>query len=303
MQRLLLDVDPGTDDAIAMLMALNSPDVELLGITVTGGNASLTHCTRNALSILEHVNRTDIEVARGAASPLVGNFGYAYDYHGHRGIGVRFPRASTSPVRKSISEFVADSISNAIDPISLVALGPLTNVASLIQNHPDIAKRISRFIVMGGALEAGNVTPHAEFNIFEDPEAAAVTFSSGLPITLVPLEACEQVRMDATDLRRYRNESAPAARLTHRILTKWFERRGFDQTYYPCDPLAAAIAINANIATYITGSLMVDTGNSPTRGQTTFVPGPGNVSLTNEVDANLFHTFMDQLLKQEQIQE
>lgn len=296
-KQLLIDTDPGTDDAIAMAMALNAPQAQVAGVTITAGNASITHCVRNALAVLEHMGRTDVPVAVGAERALAGKFAHAYDFHGHRGIGIRFPRPGTSSHHGGAVDFMAQTLGVYPKSLSLVALGPLTNIARLLKRYPDTRENIGELIVMGGALERGNATPYAEFNTYSDPEAADIVFASHLPVRLVPLEACRQVVMQARDLRRYRDEKVRAARLTYRILRRWFERRGFDQWYDPCDPVALVLALVPEFATYDRGVVVVDTGNGDTRGRTLFRSGPGNVSVAREVNAAGLHHFMDCLLK------
>ncbi|MBI4310539.1 MAG: nucleoside hydrolase [Chloroflexi bacterium] len=313
MPHLLIDTDPGTDDAIALLMALNAPDAEVAGVTTVGGNASLSHVTKNALAVLEHMGRTSVPVAKGAAISLAGDpFRYAYDFHGHRGLGVHMLRPTAAAVREDAVSFMAARILEGFPlavaergiegerseekGVTLVALGPLTNVARLLQQYPHAAQGIARLVVMGGALDQGNVTPYAEFNTYNDPEAASAVFASGVPITLVPLDACAQVTLSAKDLARWRDSKAPAARLADRILLKWFQRQTNHQAFDPCDPLAMAVALAPDIASYEHGSVTVDTSAEETRGRTLFQPGSGNVSVARRVDAAAFYALLDELL-------
>ncbi|MBI4338563.1 MAG: nucleoside hydrolase [Chloroflexi bacterium] len=297
MKRILIDTDPGTDDAIALLMALNAPEIEVAGITTTGGNASLAHVTRNVLSILEHMGRADVPVARGAAGPLLGGtFHHAYDLHGHRGIGVHFPRATTTPVAEDAPAFMARLLSGSASPMTVVALGPLTNMALLLRRHPQAALRIGGLVATGGALRDDNGTPTVEFNVGNDPEAASSVLSSGLPVVLVPREACDQVRLEARDLARFRDARTPAARLAYRILLKWFQRQGFDRSYVPSDPLAMAIALQPAVASYARGAVTVDITSGETRGQTLLQPGDGPIAVAGKIDARAFHTLLDALL-------
>ncbi len=297
MQNLLIDTDPGTDDAIALLMALNAPDARILGVTTAGGNASLAHTTKNVLAVLEHMGRTQVPVAKGASHPQAGGqYRYGYDFHGHRGIGVHFPHASNVVAQQDAAGFMERILTASAEPVTLLALAPLTNVAHLLQRAPLAARRIARLLVMGGALEKGNVTPYAEFNFYNDPEAAALVLASGLPVTLVPLETCAQVMLNVKDLARWRDADAPAARLADRILYKWFQRQPGHRLYDPCDPLALAVALAPAIASYEVGAVTVDTSQSETRGRMEFRPGPGPVSVAKQVDVAAFHSLLDTLL-------
>ena len=184
---ILLDCDPGHDDAIALLLALASPEVELLGVTTVAGNQTLEKTTANALRILEFVDRGDIPVAAGADRPLVREPYVAAHVHGETGLdGPDLPPARGAPISEHAVDFLARTIRDAGRPVTLVPTGPLTNVALLLALHPDV--RPERIVLMGGAIAEGNVTPAAEFNIWADPEAAQRVFASGLDVTMIGLD-------------------------------------------------------------------------------------------------------------------
>ena len=185
--KILLDCDPGHDDAIALLLALASPEVELLGVTTVAGNQTLDKTTANAIRLLEFVDRADIPVAAGADRPLVRPQYVASYVHGETGLdGPDLPRPSGRPLDRHAVDFLADQIRGADGAVTLVPTGPLTNVALLLALHPDA--RPERIVLMGGAIAEGNVTPAAEFNIWADPEAAARVFASGIDTTMVGLD-------------------------------------------------------------------------------------------------------------------
>jgi inosine-uridine nucleoside N-ribohydrolase len=185
--KILLDCDPGHDDAIALLLALASPEVELLGVTTVAGNQTLEKTTANALRLLEFVGRTDIPVAAGADRPLVREQYVASYVHGETGLdGPDLPAAQGKPLERHAVDFLADQIRAVNGAVTLVPTGPLTNVALLLALHPDA--RPERIVLMGGAIAEGNVTPAAEFNIWADPEAAARVFASGIDTTMVGLD-------------------------------------------------------------------------------------------------------------------
>ncbi len=187
----ILDCDPGHDDAIAILLALASPELELLGITTTYGNQTLEKTTANTMRVLELVGRTDVAVAAGADRPLERELVVAAHVHGESGLeGPALPEASVEPVSNDAIAFTATCVRDATDPVTLVAVGPLTNVARYLAAHG--TDGIARIVIMGGAVAEGNYTPAAEFNIWCDPEAAAAVFASGLDVTMIGLDVTHQ---------------------------------------------------------------------------------------------------------------
>ena len=185
--KILLDCDPGHDDAIALLLALASPELELLGVTTVAGNQTLDKTTANAIRLLEFAGRTEIPVAAGADRPLVREQYVAAYVPGATGLdGPDLPPAQSEPLDRHAVDFLADKIRETGGAVTLVPTGPLTNVALLLALHPDA--RPERIVLMGGAIAEGNVTPAAEFNIWADPEAAARVFGSGIDLTMVGLD-------------------------------------------------------------------------------------------------------------------
>jgi inosine-uridine nucleoside N-ribohydrolase len=186
---ILIDCDPGHDDAMALLLALASPELELLGVTTVHGNTSLANTTENALRVLELAGRSDVPVAAGADRPLLRDAAVAADVHGESGLdGPDLPPATTAPVAAHAVDFLAERLLAAPAPVTLIPTGPLTNVALLLARWPQAAERIERIVLMGGAIAEGNVTPAAEFNVWVDPEAAARVFGSGLDVTMIGLD-------------------------------------------------------------------------------------------------------------------
>jgi inosine-uridine nucleoside N-ribohydrolase len=196
---VLIDCDPGHDDAMAILLALASPEVEVLGLTTVHGNTSLQNTTANALRVLELAGREDIPVAAGADRPLLRDPWAASDVHGETGLdGPELPPAQGSPVAAHAVDFLAEHVAGT----TLVATGPLTNVALLLAGHPEA--RPERIVLMGGAIAEGNVTPAAEFNVWADPEAAARVFSSGLDVTMVGLDVTHRALVTTQHKERLR---------------------------------------------------------------------------------------------------
>jgi purine nucleosidase/pyrimidine-specific ribonucleoside hydrolase len=189
---ILLDCDPGHDDAIALLLALGSDELEVRGVTTVAGNQTLEKTTTNALRVLELAGRSEIPVAAGADRPLVREPRVAANVHGETGLdGPDLPAPQAEPVQEHAVDFLAARVAGT----TLVATGPLTNVALLLATHPDA--RPERIVLMGGAIAEGNVTPAAEFNIWADPEAAARVFASGIEVTMVGLDVTHRALVTA----------------------------------------------------------------------------------------------------------
>jgi inosine-uridine nucleoside N-ribohydrolase len=204
---IVIDCDPGHDDAIAILLALASPEVELRGITTVAGNQTLDKTTRNALKVLELAGRTDVPVAAGAAKPLrrPASHGGARAWEAAPE-GPDLPEPTARPVDAHAADFLAELIEPGV---VLVPTGPLTNVALLLERHPDVKDRLDRIVWMGGAIAEGNVTPAAEFNAFVDPEAAAAVFGSGIPVTMIGLDVTHMALFTpehADRLRRFKRQ-------------------------------------------------------------------------------------------------
>ena len=214
-KKLILDVDTGTDDAVALMLAALHPALELVAATTVNGNNPVVACTDNTLRVFDLLG-VDIPVHEGAATPLIRD-----DFPVPRRVlherGSMHPRELPIPAPRSKKEarraveFLVDTFMAATDPIALVPVGPLTNIAMAIKAEPRIVDRIPETVIMGGAHESGNTTPSAEFNIWVDPEAARVVFGAGLRnLTLVPLDATHQALVSLEDCRRLRELGTPA---------------------------------------------------------------------------------------------
>jgi inosine-uridine nucleoside N-ribohydrolase len=199
--KILLDCDPGHDDAIALLLALASPELELLGVTTVAGNQTLDKTTANAIRLLEFAGRSEVPVAAGADRPLVRPQYVASYVHGETGLdGPDLPPPQGAPLERHAVDFLADQIREHEGGVTLVPTGPLTNVALMLALHPDA--RPERVVLMGGAIAEGNVTPAAEFNIWADPEAAARVFASGLDVTMVGLDVTHKALFTSAHVGR-----------------------------------------------------------------------------------------------------
>jgi pyrimidine-specific ribonucleoside hydrolase len=192
---IIIDTDPGIDDALAILLAFASEELDVLGLTTVGGNTGLAHTTENALRLLHLIGRDDVPVAAGGDVPLVRRDSRPDPTtHGADGFGgVSLDPAPRGADPRGATALLVDLIESSPEPVTLVALGPLTNVAVLVAAHPQVAAKLRRIVLMGGGARVlGNMTPAAEFNIWYDPDAAARVFSAGIPITMVGLDATHQ---------------------------------------------------------------------------------------------------------------
>lgn len=223
--RAVIDTDPGIDDAVAILYALSSPAFEVLGITTVAGNIGIATTTRNAGRLLALMGRADVPVIAGAAAPMARKGYDASEIHGNDGLGgVAFPPPEKPAGQGAVDWLAALLLREPAASIDVLALGPLTNIARLVRDHPGAAARIRRLIAMGGVIhEAGNVGPRAEFNMAADPEAAGVVLGAGLPIWLIPLDATRKVRADAAYLDTLRAAGTPAASATAALIQAYFE--------------------------------------------------------------------------------
>jgi purine nucleosidase len=282
--KVVIDTDPGTDDALALIMARNSPELDIQGLTTVGGNARLADTTRNTLSLVSYLDWPHMPVARGAARPMRGGFQYAYHYHGPRGLTVSLPQAEAGARPLRAADYLISIGYSFPSELLLIALGPLTNVARALQKEPRLAGWLREIVVMGGAVEvAGNVTPYAEFNIYNDPHAANVVFGSGVPVTLVGLDVCDQVAF-ARDERAWRDGDSLGERLASRILAGWFAAHPEHREYNLCDPLAMAAAIEPSLLETEPARVVVETEEGRRYGQTRAEYGGGPVKVARGVD-------------------
>ncbi|MFM5377153.1 pyrimidine-specific ribonucleoside hydrolase RihA [Aeromonas dhakensis] len=216
---VILDCDPGHDDAIALILALASPELTVLAVTTSAGNQTPDKTLNNALRILTLLGRDDIPVAAGAPKPLARELIIADNVHGESGLdGPKLPDPAFSPVAMTALELMAKCLRESPEPVTLVPTGPLTNIALLLAAHPELKQKIARIVLMGGAAGAGNWTPAAEFNIYVDPEAADMVFKSGLPITMCGLDVTHQAQVMDEDIERVRAITNPVAQCVAGLL-------------------------------------------------------------------------------------
>ncbi|WP_368174484.1 pyrimidine-specific ribonucleoside hydrolase RihA [Aeromonas sp. R5-4] len=216
---VILDCDPGHDDAIALILALASPELKVLAVTTSAGNQTPDKTLNNALRILTLLGRDDIPVAAGAPKPLARELIIADNVHGESGLdGPKLPDPAFAPQAMTGIELMARCLRESAEPVTLVPTGPLTNIALLLAAHPELKVKIARIVLMGGAAGAGNWTPAAEFNIYVDPEAADMVFKSGIPITMCGLDVTHEAQVMDEDIERVRAITNPVAQCVAGLL-------------------------------------------------------------------------------------
>ena len=270
--RLLIDCDPGIDDMVALLLACASPEAELLGVTTVGGNTGLTATTRNARAVLDLAGRPDVPVAAGAGRPLVrADVRGATEIHGGDGLGGLGLTATTPVDPRHAVDLAAQAVAGSTQPVTLVATGPLTNVALLYARYPEIAARLDRLVVMGGSIGAGNTTPAAEFNVWYDPEAAYRVLSEPMtPTLMVGLDLTYRTLVEPGDLDRLRGAGrigGYAARALEYYQSRYAHRLGRRASPVH-DAVALAAALRPELFTTVPATIVVDTGYGPSRGNT-----------------------------------
>lgn len=247
-KRIIIDTDPGIDDSLAILLALTSPELQVEGLTVVSGNCTVDNGVNNALSVLELAGRPDVPVLRGAPRPLVQPLLIAPETHGEQGIGyARLPAPVHQPGSGHAVEFIIEKVRAHPGEISLVCIGPLTNLALALRLAPEIVEAIPEVIIMGGAINhPGNTTALAEFNTYCDPHAAHIVFHSGLPLTLAPLDVTYQVILTRADVQTLLEIPSPVSTFVADATRFYMEFHDEYQKIEGCiinDPLALALAM------------------------------------------------------------
>ncbi len=274
MRRIILDTDPGVDDALALFLALASPeDVQLEAVTTVSGNVNIQHTTRNALALLELAGRTDIPVARGSSQPIMRDAIYASFVHGDNGLGnISLPLPQKQPIAAHAVDLIIEKVLNAPGEISLVPIGPLTNIALALRREPRIAQHVREVVIMGGAMRVpGNTTPVAEFNIFVDPEAAHIVLHGGWPIRLVALDVTMQTEMHREQLATLAQNGNPVTQAIQQMTNFYFDVFApayGSSAFHMHDPLCVAAAFQPNLLTWTPASVDIELHSPLTLGQT-----------------------------------
>jgi inosine-uridine nucleoside N-ribohydrolase len=293
--RVIIDTDPGVDDALALLLAMRSPELKIEAITPVAGNVPLELTLSNALRMVEIADRSDIPVAAGAAAPLMRRLVSAAYAHGENGLGgAVFPEPKTKPVANPAPEFIRQVVRKYPHEVTLITIGPLTNIATALNSGAELAGMIKNLVMMGGSLSGGNITPAAEFNIYVDPEAARIVFQSGIPITMVGLDVTRKTALTedyARQLEAGQNPVSQAATKIARSAIAHNRQQGFAVDPHMHDSLAVAAFLDPSLLKFEDYYVDVETageltagetvGYSPVAGDLRRRPGTGNQTTTN----------------------
>ena len=307
-RKIIIDTDPGQDDAVAILLALSSPEeIEVLGITAVAGNVPLELTERNARKVCELAGRPDVPVFAGCAAPLERLLVTAEHVHGRTGLdGAELPEP-TMPLQSAHAvDFIIDTLrSHEPGTITLCPLGPLTNIATAFARAPDIAGRVAEIVLMGGAyFEVGNITPAAEFNIHVDPHAAAAVFGAGVPITAMPLDVTHKALVTRERNEAFRKIGTPVGR-TVAAWTEFFER--FDREKYGSegaplhDPCVIAYLLRPELFSGRHVNVEIETSSELTMGMTVadwwgITKRPRNCTFIGGLDADGFFSLLTERL-------
>ncbi|HVV24990.1 MAG TPA: nucleoside hydrolase [Pseudonocardiaceae bacterium] len=229
MVEIILDVDTGVDDALAILLAVRHPDVRLRAITCVAGNTDVDQVVANTLRVLDAAGADDLPVARGAHTPLLATLRHARHVHGEDGMAdTGLPASSRRPTAEHAVELLRREILTAPEPVTLVTLAPLTNIALLLRTYPEVTANIGRVVTMGGSASVGNASPVAEFNVWHDPEAAAIVFGAGLPLTMYGLDVFYGAAVPRSAAEELATSTEPGTWLAGKLLLFASDRYGHD---------------------------------------------------------------------------
>lgn len=305
-KKIIIDCDPGHDDMMALMLACADPSLELLGVTTVAGNQTGVKTFANAQKILTLIGRTDLPLARGADKPLFRELTVAPMIHGKSGLdGAELPEAKMKPLSIGAVDLLSDLINGAGRDITLVPTGPLTNIALLLLKEPKIGKKIERIVLMGGGLNDSNITPAAEFNIYVDPEAADIVFSSGIPVTMVGLDVTNKSLMTFEQIKEMAKLKGRVTKIVAPLLD-FFAKANKDVFGINGAPIHDALAVASLIDPSIIKTkdlhVAIETKGVLTRGRTVAdvygVTGQKpNASVALEVDAKKFTALLFNAIK------
>jgi pyrimidine-specific ribonucleoside hydrolase len=269
---LIIDSDPGLDDALAIACAVVRPEINLLAVTTVGGNVDVHHCTENALRLLHLYGADDVPVAEGAVGPLAGPLERATEIHGEGGLGnTKLPKAPRTAEPEGAVALMARILEASPEPVAIAPVGPLTNIALLIRSYPHLAPKISHICLMGGSVGEGNSSASAEFNIYADPAAAEIVFNSGLPITMIGLDVTHHAILDQAFLGRLEALPGRSAKVAAELLQFGIDRSspwgqgGEGAIHDAVAVLHLAIPDLVGVSRY---HVVVDATQGPARGRT-----------------------------------
>jgi purine nucleosidase len=308
MRKIIIDTDPGQDDAVAILLALGSPkEIDVLGITTVAGNVPLSYTQKNARIVCELAGRSDMPVFAGCDAPLRRKLVTAEHVHGKTGLDGPVLPDPTMPLQDQHAvDFIIETLrAHDADTVTLCPLGPLTNLATALQRAPDIADHIQEIVLMGGAyFEVGNITPAAEFNIYVDPEAADIVFKSGVKITVVPLDVTHKALVTKPRNDAFRALGTPVGTAVAEM-TDFFER--YDREKYGSlgaplhDPCVIAYLLNPSMFSGRHINVEIETSSELTLGMTVadwwrVTDRPANAHFLGDIDADAFFKLLTERL-------
>ncbi|MBT2455591.1 nucleoside hydrolase [Streptomyces sp. ISL-86] len=294
---IIIDCDPGHDDALAIMLAAGDPAVDLLAITTVAGNQTLAKTTLNARRVCTLAGIADVPIAAGCDRPLVEPLKVADDVHGTSGLdGPQFPEPTVDVVPEHAVDLIHRILTSHPEPVTLVPTAPLTNIALLLTRYPDAAARIREIVLMGGSTERGNRTPAAEFNVQADPEAADIVFRSGVPVTMCGLNVTHQALATPEVVARFNDMGTDLGRTCAELLTfyasTYRELWGFQDPPLH-DPVAVARVIDPKIVHCVDANVVVELHGRYTRGATVvdlhrYMDRPVNAQAAITLEADLF---------------
>jgi purine nucleosidase len=288
-RKVIIDTDPGTDDAMAIMLALNSPELDVRAFTVVPGNVTAAQGLENALRMVSLANRCDIPVAAGAQHPLFQKLVTAEFWHGKNGLAnIELPSAKCKVDNRWGPELIIEMVHAAPHEITLVPIGPLTNIALALQRDPSIVPLVKEVIIMGGSISGGNVNASAEANIFNDPEAAQLVFQAGWPLTMVGLDVGDKTLLTRKHLEQLGKMHGPESDFIYGVAKYLIElSEKFGDTGTPMyDPLAVGVAIDASLVKAPPMHVDVETVGVYTRGETV-------ANRRGAIERNVLHKFPD----------
>lgn len=288
-KKIIFDTDPGTDDALALMLALNSPELDVRAITVVPGNVTAKQGLENALRMVSLANRCDIPVAAGAQHPLFQKLITAEFWHGKNGLAnIELPPSKCKVDSRFGPDLIIEMVHAAPHEITLVPVGPLTNIALAVEKDPSIVPLVKEVILMGGSIKGGNVNAAAEANIYNDPEAAQIVFQAGWPLTMVGLDVGDKTLLGRKQLDQLARTHGPVNDFIYgvaKFLVDLSAKFGSDGTPM-YDPLAVGVAVDSTLVTAPAMRVDVETRGEFTRGETV-------ANRRNEIERNVLHHFPD----------
>jgi len=302
---IIIDCDPGLDDAIALMLALRSPELDIKAITTSAGNQTPEKTLHNALGLLTLFGHNDIPVAGGAQKPLMRSLIVADYIHGDTGVGnTQLPTPTCQPVEQGAIELIAQILRDAREPITLVVTGPMTNIALLLSVHPELKPRIKQIVFMGGAMRGGNTSPVSEFNIAVDPEAAEIVMQAGIPLVMAGLDVTHKAFVLSEEIEQFRAINNPVAQAVAGMLDYYlpaYLRNGLPGAALH-DPCTIAWLLAPQLFDSIDRFVTVETRGQYTQGMTVVdennrTGNPANVKVLTNIDRAGFLALLLKLAK------